>query len=255
VLEAIIFDVDGTLAETEEIHRAAFNHAFEEAGLGWDWSEALYGELLKVTGGKERIAHFMEMSGDTAAIPVERPSLIAELHRHKTAIYAEMIAVGDVALRLGVAELIEGALTDGIRLAIATTTSRPNVDALLKNTLGPDGPSAFEVIAAGDSVAAKKPAPDIFVAALGDMRLNPRHALAIEDSGNGLRAAVAAGLPTLVTPSYYSRGDNLTGAIGVVDALPDLLGPATDGACAPFDLLGAVRMLHHQAVTGPAPER
>ncbi len=256
MLEAIIFDVDGTLAETEEIHRAAFNRAFEEAGLGWHWSEALYGELLKVTGGKERIAHFIEMNGDRATTGSKGPSLIADLHWRKTAIYAEMIAAGDVELRPGIAELIEGALIDSIRLAITTTTSRPNVDALLRSTLGPNGPSAFEVIAAGNSVAAKKPAPDIFITTLAELGLHPHDGLAIEDSQNGLRAATAAGLPTLVTPSHYSSGEDFSGATRVVDSLPALLGPAmyrnVDQPLAPSDLVDAVRMLHHEAVTNAA---
>ncbi|MGB0085833.1 MAG: HAD-IA family hydrolase [Rhodomicrobiaceae bacterium] len=256
MLQAIIFDVDGTLAETEEVHCAAFNQAFAEAGLGWRWNEDLYRELLKVTGGKERIASFIESAGGLGMRPAGVETLIADLHRRKTAIYAELLAGGSVKPRPGVAGLIEGALIDGIRLAIATTTSRPNVDALLIAILDAGSPSAFEVIAAGDSVAAKKPAPDIFIAALGELGLHPRDCLAIEDSQNGLRAATAAGLATLVTPSHYARGDDFTGAARVVDVLPALVGPPkTRNANRPFpssDLVDAVRMLHHRAVTNAA---
>ena len=256
MLQAIIFDVDGTLAETEEVHRAAFNQAFAEGGLGWHWNEDLYRELLKVTGGKERIASFIELAGGLGMRPVGVETLIADLHRRKTAIYAELLAGGSVKPRPGVAGLIEGALIDGIRLAIATTTSRSNVDALLIAILGAGSPSAFEVIAAGDSVTVKKPAPDVFLAALGDLRLQPRDCLAIEDSQIGLRAATGAGLATLVTPSYYSRGENFTGAGRVVETLQALMGmprTVTAGAPSPSDLVNAVRVVHRDAIISAAP--
>lgn len=250
MLQAIIFDVDGTLAETEEVHRAAFNRAFDEAGLGWHWSEALYAELLKVTGGKERLAHFIETTGGLGMGVAAVGRLIANLHARKTAIYAEMIALGQVELRPGVAELIEGARSDGIRLAIATTTSLPNVEALLRNTLDADGVNAFEVIAAGDSVPRKKPAPDVFVAALSHLGLLPGDCIAIEDSENGLRSAVGAGLATLVTPSRYSRGEDFRGAALVVESLPELAGGPTkpDGAPSPAEMAAAVRTLHRDAL-------
>ncbi|NJM34202.1 MAG: HAD-IA family hydrolase [Rhodomicrobium sp.] len=246
MLKAIIFDVDGTLAETEEAHRAAFNRAFAEAGLGWHWSETLYGELLKVTGGKERLAFFIDSAGGLGMSPTGVSRLIAELHWRKTAIYSEIVASGGIELRPGIAELIETALLDGVRLAIATTTSRPNVDALIESTLGADGIAAFETIAAGDSVPRKKPAPDVFIAALDSLALPPCDCIAVEDSENGLRAALGAGLATLITPSRYSRGEDFTGAAAIVGTLPALVqerkgGPA---ASAPADILEAVRDLH-----------
>ncbi|WP_088346687.1 MULTISPECIES: HAD-IA family hydrolase [Rhodomicrobium] len=253
MLQAIIFDVDGTLAETEEVHRAAFNRAFADAGLDWHWSEALYGDLLKVTGGKERLAFYIDMTGGLgmSVIGVER--LIADLHRCKTAIYAQMMSDGQIKLRPGVAELIEGALTDDIRLAIATTTSRPNVDALLRSTLGADGAGAFEVIAAGESVPRKKPAPDVFVATLAGLGLPPENCLAIEDSENGLRSAIGAGLATLVTPSHYSRGENFAGAARVVEALPALAEPNRSAATpSPAQLIDAIRALHRSFLGRPA---
>ena len=250
MLQAIIFDVDGTLAETEEVHRAAFNQAFAEAGLGWHWNEDLYRELLKVTGGKERIASFIESAGGLGMRPVGVETLIADLHRRKTAIYAELLAGGSVKPRPGVAGLIEGALIDGIRLAIATTTSRPNVDALLIAILGAGSPSAFEVIAAGDSVAAKKPAPDIFLAALSDLRLQPRDCLAIEDSQNGLRAATGCRPrnPRDAEPLFARRGFYRRGAGGRNAASAD--GHAADRDCACALTLGP-----RQCRPGRAPRR
>jgi HAD superfamily hydrolase (TIGR01509 family) len=250
VLKAIIFDVDGTLAETEEVHRAAFNSAFADAGLSWHWSETLYGELLKVTGGKERLAHFIEAMGGVGLSVPQVNRLIADLHRRKTAIYAEMIASGAVGLRPGVAELIEGALGQNIRLAIATTTSRPNVDALLRSAMGGRDIAAFEVIAAGDSAPRKKPAPDIFIATLKQLGLPARDCLAIEDSENGLRSAMSAGLPVLITPSYYSGGENFAGAAAVAEALPELAEAPARNDCRllPAALVDAVRALHRDAV-------
>ena len=107
----------------------------------------------------------------------------------------------------------------GLRLAIATTTSLENVEALLEHSLDPDAVSWFEVIAAGDVVAAKKPAPDIYHYALKALKLSPAQCLAVEDSLNGLRSALAADLKTLVTVSDYTRRERFTGATLVVDQL------------------------------------
>lgn len=255
MLKAIIFDVDGTLAETEEAHRTAFNRAFAEAGLGWNWSETLYGELLKVTGGKERLAFFIDSAGGLGMSPTAVSLLIAELHWRKTAIYSEVVAAGGIDLRPGVERLIETALLDGVRLAIATTTSRPNVDALITSTLGKEGLAAFEVIAAGDSVPRKKPAPDVFNAALASLALPPRDCIAVEDSENGLRAASAAGLVTLITPSRYSRGEDFTGAAAVAESLPALAQRNGGGKAltVPDAILEAVRAVHREcALTGEA---
>lgn len=214
MLEALIFDVDGTLAETEELHRAAFNAAFEAAGLGWYWTQDDYRRLLKTTGGKERIAAFM---AETGASGVDIPAL----HRAKTGFYTAMMAQGGLALRPGVADLIQRARSAGVRLAIATTTSRPNVDALCAACFGQPSEAVFEVIACGDEVAAKKPAPDVFLLALARLGLPAGACLALEDSRNGLRSALAAGLCTVVTPSVYTADEDFTGAWQV---RPDLVG-------------------------------
>jgi HAD superfamily hydrolase (TIGR01509 family) len=214
-LKAIIFDVDGTLAETEELHRRAFNATFEAAGLDWHWNETLYAKLLEVTGGKERIAHFI-----ASHAPAQQPDTaqIAALHRDKTARYTALIDGGDITLRPGVADLITQAQQAKIRLAIATTTSRPNVDALLRATFGGN---PFEVIAAGDEVPAKKPAPDIYLLAMQRLALPPESCIAIEDTMNGLRSAQAAGLNCIITTSLYGGQGPFPGAAHI---LPDLEG-------------------------------
>lgn len=216
-LEALIFDVDGTLAETEEAHRQAFNEVFSEAGLGWHWDVEDYRELLKTTGGKERIVAFQEQPG--AGGQMLSTSEIAGLHKIKTARYAAILARGRLQLRVGVADLIAAARDAGLRLAVATTTNRPNVEALCQCCWGKPAGDIFEIIAAGDQVANKKPAPDVFLLALRKLGITPDRALAFEDSRNGLLSARAAGLKSILTPSKYTSSDDFTDADWLI---PDL---------------------------------
>lgn len=211
---ALIFDVDGTLAETEELHRAAFNAAFADAGLGWHWTRDIYRRLLKVTGGKERIAAWcVEIR---TPLP---PGQIAALHADKTKRYSGMMATGRIALRPGVARLMAEARTRGVALAVATTTTRANVEALTRAVSSATAAEIFEVVAAGDEVAAKKPAPDVYRLALERLGIAADAALAFEDSRNGLLSARGAGLRTIVTPSVYTSGEDFSGAFVL---LPDL---------------------------------
>ena len=215
--QAIIFDVDGTLSETEETHRKAFNRAFEGAGLSWHWDQALYDKLLAVTGGKERIRYFIEDFGGKGAPADALDEFIPALHAKKTAAYTEMVSAGEVELRPGIRDLIRDAQANGFRLAIATTTTPANVDALLRITLG--GSEDFEVICAGDSVANKKPAPDVYELALQQLGLPASACVAIEDSRNGLLSSVAAGISTVVTPGIYTAGHDFNEADLVIDDL------------------------------------
>ena len=224
-LQALLFDVDGTLADTErDGHRVAFNRAFRDAGLDWNWDVDLYGKLLAVTGGKERIRHFLDEFHRDFPRPADLDDFIAALHRTKTDHYTRLLAEGQIPLRPGIERLLREARNAGLRLAIATTTTPANVEALITHTLGADALDWFEVIAAGDIVPAKKPAPDIFVWALEQMNLAPEAALAFEDSGNGIRASVGAGLPTVVTINDYTRDHDFDAALLVLDHLgePDL---------------------------------
>jgi HAD superfamily hydrolase (TIGR01509 family) len=211
--QALIFDVDGTLADTErDGHRVAFNRAFAAAGLDWDWSVAVYGDLLAVTGGKERILHFIDKYSATYPPQADLKGWIAGLHKAKTDHYKELLAAGTIPLRSGVKRLLDEARSAGVRLAIATTTTPDNVYALLENALAPGSADWFEVIAAGDIVPAKKPAPDIYLYAMEKMNLQPQDCLAFEDSYNGIRSAVQAGLKTVITWNDYTLDHDFTGA-------------------------------------------
>lgn len=222
-IKALIFDVDGTLAETErDGHRPAFNAAFAECGLDWHWDEVLYGELLAITGGKERMRHYAERYAPDIAARPDLDALIKQVHAAKTAHYVRLVGEGRLPLRPGVAELIAEARAAGIRLAIATTTSPENVTALLDASLAPGSSDWFAVIGAGDVVAAKKPAPDIYRWVLDRLALPASACLAIEDSENGLRAALDAGLRCLVTVGEYTRGQGFSGATAMLESLDQL---------------------------------
>lgn len=227
-LQALIFDVDGTLAETErDGHRPAFNDAFAELGLDWHWDETLYGELLAITGGKERMRHYAARFAPELAARPDFDNLIRRLHAAKTTHYVRRVGTGRLPLRPGVAEVIRAARATGIRLAIATTTSPENVSALLDASLAPGSAAWFEVIGAGDIVAAKKPAPDIYRWVLDRLAVPASACLAIEDSENGLHAALGVGLRCLVTVGEYTRGQDFSGAVAVLANLADLsLSPA-----------------------------
>jgi len=219
---AIIFDVDGTLAETEETHRKAFNRAFEGAGLSWSWNQDLYRALLAVTGGKERIRHFIEDYGAEGAPKDDLDAFIRKLHAEKTTAYTQMVKGGELELRPGVRSVIAAARQKGYRLALATTTTPANIDALLAATFGDTGNSLFEVICAGDSVPNKKPAPDVYLRALEELDLPAGNCVAVEDSRNGLLSACAAGIATIVTPGIYTCDESFDEAALVIDNLESL---------------------------------
>ena len=239
-LQALLFDVDGTLADTErDGHRVAFNQAFAEAGLDWDWSVELYGKLLAITGGKERILHYLDHYHQDFSRSADLTAFIAGLHKSKTRHYTELLNTGAIPLRPGVERLLSEARAAGMRLAIATTTTPENVTGLLKNTLGDEGESWFEVIAAGDIVPAKKPAPDIYDYTLQKMNLPASACIAFEDSENGIRSSLGAGLTTVITINDYTSDHQFDNAAIVLDSLgePDQ----------PFQVL-AGKASHHNYV-------
>ena len=221
-LQALIFDVDGTLADTELAHLAAFNQAFAQEGIGWQWDVPLYTQLLEVSGGKERMLHYWkQVRPDVTDLGNRVQATIARLHELKTAAYEQAVRDGAVQLRPGVLALIEAAHAEGLRLAIATTTSPVNIVALLRRAIGPDWQRFFTVVEDASTAPRKKPDPMVYQQTLARLALPAAACLAFEDSANGLMAARTAKLATIVTPNDFTAHHDFTGALRV---LPDLAG-------------------------------
>ena len=251
-IKALIFDVDGTIADTEETHRQAFNAAFLEHGLAWDWSRGEYAELLRTSGGKERIAVYVESLRLEPQEEARLKRMAQLIHGSKTRIYGELIADGRAPLRPGVARLIGEARAGGVRLGIASTTTSANVSALIGAQFGADAWNWFEALACGDVVSNKKPAPDIYTRVLGMLRLQASDCVAFEDSVNGLKSAKAAGLYTVVTPTVWSEGQDFSGADLLLHSLGDAKAPLAAGdarlAGGPHLTLERLQQLHTAAL-------
>lgn len=231
-LEALIFDVDGTLAETEELHRQSFNLTFQQFKLGWHWDPELYQKLLQTTGGKERMIRYVDEYA-----PEQKEAFLRQLpqmHKTKTRSYLDLLNKGALSLRPGVERLVCEAQDRGIKLAIATTSNPTNVKALLRSTLGEDSPNWF-AISAGDIVQRKKPSPDVYYEALEALDVGPGHAIAFEDSTNGMRAALKAGITVVATPSLYLVDEELDGAKTIVSNLGEPDKPMKQIAGVPFE--------------------
>ena len=226
-LKALVFDVDGTLADTEMAHLAAFNHAFAEEGLDWHWDEPNYTKLLEISGGKERMLHYWkQVHPDVKDIDGGGlQDTIDRLHAMKTAAYENAVQSGAVQLRPGVLNLIQKAHQAGLRLAIATTTSPVNIAVLLRNAIGSDWKELFAVIEDASTAPKKKPHPQVYSQTLTRLALTGADCLAFEDSFNGLRAAVSAGLPVIVTPNSFTAHHDFAGALKL---LPDLSGTTVE---------------------------
>ena len=223
-LKAIIFDVDGTIADTEEAHRKAFNQTFEQNGLNWHWSQAEYTSLLSVTGGKERIKHFIDINNLSLSLPLKYSNLteyIKHLHEQKNNIFASIIQSGEVPFRIGFERLVSEAIEKNITLAIATTTSLSNVEALITSNLGVDAMDYFTIIGAGDMVANKKPSGEIYQYVLVRLHLEAKECVAIEDSYNGLCSSKEAHLVTIITVNPYTQEHDFLQADIVVSSLGD----------------------------------
>lgn len=226
---ALLWDVDGTIAETErDGHRIAFNQAFEAMALPWRWDVDTYGRLLEISGGRERLLAFMADRDDAPVEVRARDELARALHRLKTKAYAERVAHGDIHARPGVVRLMDAALAAGIAQAVVTTTSTANVEALFPGVFGAEWRARFATLVCAEDAPRKKPDPQAYLMALERLGLRPTEALAIEDSPNGLAAARAAGIRCGITRSAYFAGAAFDGALWVRDDLetPEPLGLA-----------------------------
>jgi HAD superfamily hydrolase (TIGR01509 family) len=222
---ALIFDCDGVLADTERYgHLPAFNRTFEEFGLPAHWSEEEYGAALRIGGGKERMRSLLTPEFVArAGLPTDPDGQAAEIakwHKRKTELYVEMVRSGMLPPRPGIARIVAEARAAGWQLAVCSTSAEPSVRAILENAVGADVAADFLVLA-GDVVAAKKPAPDIYLLALERLGIEPGEGIVVEDSRNGLLAATAAGLATVVTVNGYTRDEDSSEAALVVSSLGD----------------------------------
>jgi len=218
-LKAIIFDVDGTLANTEETHRQSFNSAFEEFGLGYHWSEQEYASLLSISGGRERITAYLNARKFKSNSDLDLRDFALRIHQRKSEIYRENLVAGHVGLRNGVLRLIDEAKQNGVKLGIATATSRANVETLLQNNPGIKGLMQFDAVVTSDIVKDKKPSPAVYQFAIAELGLTPETCIAIEDTTNGNKAARAAGLKTIITTHAFTIDNDFTGASLVINQL------------------------------------
>lgn len=227
MLAALIWDIDGTMAETErDGHLVAFNDAFEAHGLPWHWSVERYGELLQITGGRERLLYDMARRRETPSDGPGRESMARALHAEKNRRYARIVERGGIRLRPGVTRLLREAQAAGVQLAIASTTSRVNADALLSAQLGRDWQQHFAAVICGEDAPLRKPDPQCYLRCLEALGLDPEDAVAVEDSPNGLAAASAAGIATLVTRSVFFASSAYPGAMAVCDSLEHPAAPS-----------------------------
>jgi len=218
-LKAIIFDMDGTLADTEEIHRQSFNSAFDEFGIACHWSQTEYKELLSVSGGRERIRQYLHRHHLAEVDPGSLAEFAFRIHTRKSEIYRQRLVDGHIGLRPGIRRLINEALDQDISLAIATSSSTRNAETLLKVALGNNALSLFKTIVTCDIVETQKPSPAIYRHALEVLQTPPGHCIAIEDTHNGNMAALAAGLTTIITTHMFTVDDDFSGASLVVNQL------------------------------------
>lgn len=219
-LKGIVFDLDGTIADTEEVHRLAFNAAFQEAEVEWQWSRELYADLLSVAGGRERIAHYARVYWpEFRPVEFDLDDFVGQLHYAKTRIYQRMIAEGAASLRPGVARLIAELKAAGVKLAIATSTARANVHTLMETAFGNDWSATFPIVVTCTELKAQKPSPAVYEQALQQLGLTNRDVVAIEDTHNGYLAARNAGIVTIVTTHFYTRQHEFSDAALVLDNL------------------------------------
>lgn len=217
-LTTVIFDMDGTLADTEEVHRQAFNLAFDDFNLDWHWSRKEYEELLVISGGRERMRQYA-LDDEDFKMPPDLDEYVAGIHKLKTNHYARMLVEGHVMLRPGVRRIIDECREAGFRLAIATSSQLTNVDTLLDHNLPSDWRSWFEIVASCDIVESKKPSPAVYQYVMKQMNVSPKECLALEDTRNGFLSGQAAGIQTVITTHYFTQNNDFTGAPLVVDSL------------------------------------
>ena len=250
-LKAIIFDMDGTLADTEDLHRRAFNLAFGECACPLDWSRLEYQQLLAISGGKERISHCLRQAGADAP---DLEQTVDAVHTRKSSLYRQILLSDVIELRPGIRRLVRECRAAGLKLAIATSSSTDNVNTLLQRTFGNAGAGLFPVVVTCDNVRDKKPAPAVYLRALAELGLEAKHCMALEDTANGNLAALAAGIKTVITTHPLTRDDDFTGASLVLNHLGEPGKPFAVAAGATYGRhyvdLALLRLLHEEQGAG-----
>jgi HAD superfamily hydrolase (TIGR01509 family) len=246
-LKGIIFDVDGTIADTEEIHRLAFNQTFDEYSIDWHWSVEDYRKILFISGGKERFKKFLN-EDNALKSRVENPeNFIKELHKRKSENYRSILENGDIELRPGVIRLINEARNKKIQIGVATSSSMANLTTLFTKTLDIEPSELFNSIVTSDTVQEKKPSPAVYQCVLAGLGLEAKTCVAIEDTKNGNLAAMAAGLKTIITTHAYTIDNDFTGAAIVANHLGEADNAFTvsqgndyDKSCVDIELLNNI---------------
>ena len=216
IIKACIFDVDGTIAETEGIHLQAFNEAFKEFKVAWNWSKPTYKALLEIAGSENRIRYFNLKTKSNFS-----NDLIRELVKQKTKIYQEKLLSKSFYVRPGVLELVDALKKSKIKIGVATSTSMDNAMKLFSLIWGNEAQNLFSVISTPKLNVNNKPAPDLYNIALQDLKVRPENVVAIEDSKIGLKSTKAASISTILAPSEFTRGDNFSDADLIVENLLD----------------------------------
>jgi HAD superfamily hydrolase (TIGR01509 family) len=251
-LAALLFDVDGTLVDTEELHRQAYNQTFLEFGFDWEWGVNLYAELLAVSGGMERVARYIDLIDLPPAEKTRLRRIIPNIHREKTRLYGELIDSKAVRLRPGVGRLIEEARRSGLRIGFAASSASATVQPLIAAAFNQDSSKVADAIVCADQVARKKPAPDLYENLLTMLRVPAGASVAFEDSANGVASAKGAGLFTVVTPTRWTAAQKFDDADLVLPSLGDpavpLEGSATAEIAAPYLELAKLDALRLKAV-------
>ncbi|MGQ0529944.1 MAG: HAD-IA family hydrolase [Panacagrimonas sp.] len=257
-LRALLLDVDGTVADTERHgHRPAYNRAFRKLGLNFRWGPRLYRKLLEQPGGKERLAHYItqyqpDLGEHAGAFERDPQRWVDEVHQLKSRYFQRYLRKGQVPLRPGVARLIREADSAGLQVALVSNASRASLKPVLRYGLGEDLATRIDLIVCGEDVEHKKPAPDAYLLALAKLGRDANECVALEDSAMGLRAAVAAGVPTIVTTNANTENEDFSSAMAVLDGCgePDhplcsARGPVDGGYLTLDQLRGFVGIVRH----------
>lgn len=211
-LKLVISDLDGTILETEDYHRRAYNALFEELDLPERWSKRDYSERLTEVGGSKIREIFRWLNRPEA----EYADVKRRLYARKTELYTELIVAdlmaNDLGLRPGVARLFAELAEQGIPIAIASTCVKRAAIDVIRAAMGKEFLDSLATICAGDDVERMKPHPDVYLLAAEQCGIDPSNCLVLEDTGHGLQAALAAGMICVATPSELAHGNDFTGA-------------------------------------------